>query len=122
MGEYEFKYGRKTVERLLDAVLSIEEHIDPNFFIRREEPERKPGAKKPPKPPGRYDDLWNIGRPPDAAAPDTGDERPRGDRLPEKDLVYYIARNSPSLKDWQRDVVAMIAQRRWNTFVPDVSD
>src|ERR1051325_10670815 len=43
MGEYEFKYGRKTVERLLDAVLSIEEHIDPNFFIRREEPEAKPG-------------------------------------------------------------------------------
>src|ERR1044071_2118425 len=62
MGEYEFKYGRKTVERLLDAVLSIEEHIDPNFFIRREEPEAKPGAqKKQPKPPGRYDDLWNIG-------------------------------------------------------------
>src|SRR5215212_10446949 len=31
MAGYEFKYGRKTVERLLDAVLSIEEHIDPNF-------------------------------------------------------------------------------------------
>src|SRR2546421_585775 len=39
MSEYEFRYGRKTVERLLDAVLSIEEHIDPNFFIRREEME-----------------------------------------------------------------------------------
>ena len=36
MGEYEFKYGRKVVEQLLDAVLSIEEHIDPNFFIKRE--------------------------------------------------------------------------------------
>ncbi|HTG17475.1 MAG TPA: SpoVR family protein, partial [Blastocatellia bacterium] len=35
MGEYEFKYGRKVVEQLLDAVLSIEEHIDPNFFIKR---------------------------------------------------------------------------------------
>ena len=108
MSEYEFRYGRKTVERLLDAVLSIEEHIDPNFFIRREEQEREPGAKKPPKAPGRYDDLWDIGRPPDAAAPDAGDERPRGDRLPEKDLVYYIARNSPSLQDWQRDVLSMI--------------
>ena len=36
MGEYEFKYGRKVVEQLLDAVLSIEEHIDPNFFIKRQ--------------------------------------------------------------------------------------
>src|SRR5215471_16663200 len=30
MSEYEFKYGRKVVEEFLDAVLSIEEHIDPN--------------------------------------------------------------------------------------------
>src|SRR5262247_4370502 len=36
MMEYEFQYGRKTVERFLDAVLAIEEHIDPNFFIKRE--------------------------------------------------------------------------------------
>src|SRR3982751_5007750 len=36
MAEYEFRYGRRTVEEFLDAVLAIEEHIDPNFFIRRE--------------------------------------------------------------------------------------
>src|SRR5712692_5119288 len=34
--DYEFKHGRKTVEKFLDAVLAIEEHIDPDFFIRRE--------------------------------------------------------------------------------------
>ncbi len=34
--DYEFKHGRKTVERFLDAVLAIEEHIDPYFFIKRE--------------------------------------------------------------------------------------
>src|SRR4029079_11061395 len=32
----DFKHGRKTVERFLDAVLAIEEHIDPYFFIKRE--------------------------------------------------------------------------------------
>src|SRR3712207_2119468 len=94
MSEYEFRYGRKTVERLLDAVLSIEEHIDPNFFIRREEPAPPPGAarqkKKPAKAPGRYDDLWDIGRAPEADASQPEDDGPRGDRLPEKDLVYYI--------------------------------
>jgi len=36
------------------------------------------------------------------------DERPRGDALPEKDIVMYIMRNSPHLQPWQRDVVAMI--------------
>src|SRR5215203_5011268 len=90
MGEYEFKYGRKTVERLLDAILSIEEHIDPNFFIRREEREPAPGAPpKQPKQPGRYDDLWNLGvRAPEPEEADA-DDRPRRDRLPEKDLLYY---------------------------------
>src|ERR1043166_1808405 len=62
MSEYEFRYGRKTVEHLLDAVLSIEEHIDPNFFIRREDPRREDDkARKTSPKPGRYDDLWNIG-------------------------------------------------------------
>jgi stage V sporulation protein R len=46
MGEYEFRHGRKTVERLLDAVLSIEEHIDPNFFIRRDRPSSSPSPTR----------------------------------------------------------------------------
>src|SRR5687767_8340024 len=120
MGEYEFKYGRKTVERLLDAVLTIEEHIDPNFFIRRDAVAPPPGAKKkPPKPAGRYDDLWNMGRAPEAEQAPEEDDRPRGDRLPEKDLVYYIMRNSPALQDWQRDVMAMIHEEM-EYFVPQM--
>lgn len=121
MSEYEFRYGRKAVERLLDAILSIEEHIDPNFFIRRE-PDPPPGEQRKPKPapkPGRYDDLWNIGRAPERDAPGDGDERPRGERLPEKDLVYYIMRNSPSLQDWQRDVMAMLHEEM-EYFVPQM--
>jgi stage V sporulation protein R len=120
MSEYEFRYGRKTVERLLDAVLSIEEHIDPNFFIRRDEPVRPPGTKKTPKPQGRYDDLWNIGQPSEQrGSGQEEDERPRGDRLPEKDLIYYVMRNSPSLKDWQRDVMAMVHEEM-EYFVPQM--
>src|SRR3954467_13805839 len=97
MTEYEFRYGRKSVERLLDAVLAIEEHIDPNFFIKRENPrlteEQRAERRKPKE--GRYDDLWKIGEKEEPEAVE--DERPRGDRLPEKDLVYYIMRNSPHL-------------------------
>jgi len=120
MSEYEFRYGRKTVERLLDAVLSIEEHIDPNFFIRREDPSRRDDERKKSQPkPGRYDDLWDIGKPHDEDAATEEDDRPRGDRLPEKDLVYYIMRNSPSLKDWQRDVMAMVHEEM-EYFVPQM--
>ncbi|MGB8510453.1 MAG: SpoVR family protein [Pyrinomonadaceae bacterium] len=123
MSEYEFKYGRKTIERFLDSVLSIEEHIDPNFFIRREEP---PGAasergRKSQKPPGRYDDLWDMNRDATVQPNDPEDERRDGggDRVPEKDLVYYIMRNSPSLHDWQRDVMSMIHEEM-EYFVPQM--
>jgi stage V sporulation protein R len=128
MSEYEFRYGRKTVEKFLDAVLSIEEHIDPNFFIRRERElprgkeeqlkrnEADAAARRPKE--GRYDDLWNMGVKPEAQ-PAAGAEEPRGDRLPEKDLIYYILRNSPALEDWQRDVMAMIHEEM-EYFVPQM--
>src|ERR1041385_9258526 len=57
MTEYEFRYGRKVVEKLLDAVLAIEEHIDPNFFIKREVAAQGNESKRlKQKPVGRYDD------------------------------------------------------------------
>src|SRR4029077_8960006 len=61
MMEYEFKYGRKTVEQFLDAVLAIEEHIDPYFFIQRDisPAEEKRRAELHPRE-GDYDDLWLL--------------------------------------------------------------
>ena len=118
MAEYEFKYGRKTVEKFLDAVLSIEEHIDPNFFIRRDRPPSVDGERRDAPREGRYDDLWKLGEKetPKAAVPD---ELPRGERVPEKDIVYYIMRNSPTLEDWQRDAMAMIHEEM-EYFVPQM--
>jgi stage V sporulation protein R len=127
MMSYEFKYGRKTVERFLDAVLAIEEHIDPNFFIRREisAEEQKHRDEQRPKE-GRYDDLWSLDK--SASASGTGggtgvppvgradsDEHvqdaqatPQHERLPQKDILYYLMKNSPTLSPWQRDVLAMV--------------
>jgi stage V sporulation protein R len=121
MSEYEFKYGRKTVERFLDAVLSIEEHIDPNFFIKPErirtpaEEARHRAAGKPKE--GRYDDLWRMGEAPAPYEPEP--DQPQREPLPEKDLVYYILRYSPTLADWQRDVMAMVHEEM-EYFIPQM--
>jgi stage V sporulation protein R len=117
MTEYEFKYGRKVVEKFLDAVLAIEEHIDPNFFIKREVAQDEANRRAQPKPEGRYDDLWKLG---EKKEPEPiPDEKPRGDRLPEKDLIYYIMRNSPHLQPWQCDVVAMMHEEM-EYFIPQM--
>ncbi len=117
MTAYEFKYGRKAVEKFLDAVLAIEEHIDPNFFIKRERPHEDESGRQQPKPEGRYDDLWKLG---EAKAPEPiEEEKPPTDRLPEKDLVYYIMRNSPHLQPWQRDMMAMMHEEM-EYFIPQM--
>ena len=124
MSEYEFKYGRKTVEKFLDAVLSVEEHIDPNFFIRRERPrEDDTAADREARRPreGRYDDLWKIGvaEPTPEETASAAADRQRHLPLPEKDLVYYIMRNSPALADWQRDVMSVVHEEM-EYFVPQM--
>jgi stage V sporulation protein R len=121
MEEYEFTYGRKVVEDLLDAVLSIEEHIDPHFFIKKEQRDkdkRKNGAGKPE---GRYDDLF-AKEEKEAASKEKGeDDGSRRSRihLPEKDLVYFIMKNSSILEDWQREVISMIHEEM-EYFVPQM--
>jgi stage V sporulation protein R len=124
MMDYEFRYGRKTVEQFLDAVLAIEEHIDPNFFIRRDVPidDDKHRAQLKAKE-GRYDDLWNLEKsrasvPPVDGVQDTPAIPPH-QVVPQKDIVYYIMHNSPGLKPWQRDIMSMVHEEM-EYFVPQM--
>src|SRR6185503_14698967 len=41
------------------------------------------------------------------------------DRLPEKDLLFYMMKNSPSLTAWQRDAIAMVHEEM-EYFVPQM--
>ena len=109
--------ARRFGDTITDAVLAIEEHIDPNFFIKRERPQDEEHRRKQLKPEGRYDDLWRLGekREPEPIE----DEKPQTDRLPEKDIVYYIMRNSPHLQAWQRDVMAMVHEEM-EYFIPQM--
>jgi stage V sporulation protein R len=126
MSEYEFTYGRKVVEHFLDAVLSIEEHVDPNFFIKKESREKdkdKRAKERSKRKEGRYDDLFSEDELSlhDAGAGDHDYEEGRKPSLeqPEKDLVYFIMKNSNILEDWQRDVIAMLHQEM-EYFIPQM--
>ncbi len=100
--EYEYKYGRREVEIFLDAVLSIQEHIEPRPQVKgipvqeQAEPEETP-----------YDDLFNLGKPPAPSPPVPARKVPA---QPEKDLLYFIMTHSRDLEDWQRDVIAMVRE------------
>jgi len=125
MSEYEFTHGRKVVEQFLDAVLSIEEHIDPNFFIKKEaaEKDKDQRAREASKrKDGRYDDLFSedeLGHYADSGDADDEDGRKPSLEKPEKDLVYFIMKNSSILEDWQRDIMAILHQEM-EYFIPQM--
>ena len=123
---YEFEHGTLEVERFLDAVLSIEEHVDPIELPRRDDTEEKrkdrPRAATTP-----YDDLFELdGR---GAAPGAREARmsARGDSpapkrfpaQPERDLLGFLMAHAADLEDWQRDVIAIVRQERLY-FVPQM--
>lgn len=107
---YEMSYGKKEVERFLDAVLSIEEHIDPSLmrsqlnWDMKEEEEWEQEKQKAATP---YDDLWSL---------DEKKEKPVEKKKkpfppePEKDLVLFIEQYSRELTDWQRDIMTMVRE------------
>jgi stage V sporulation protein R len=124
MADYEFKHGRKVVEEFLDAVLSIEEHIDPNFFIKKDvrDREKREADNKRRRREGRYDDLLSEDEAGVEDAPKDAEEEHRQRQnleSPEKDLVYFIMKNSPALEEWQRDIMAMLHEEM-EYFVPQM--
>jgi stage V sporulation protein R len=115
IAKYEFDHGKAEVERFLDAVLSIQEHIDYNLFIRENEPTKsdkeQSGEKPRSKPSSEYDDLWGL----EHRAKKAEEERdrqpgkpPRFPEKPEKDLLRFIMRYAPHLQPWQRDIIEIV--------------
>src|SRR5579859_2435792 len=111
IAKYEFDHGKAEVERFLDAVLSIQEHVDYNLLIRQNEPEKDKKEEKPNIVPGPYDDLWGM----DTRAKKAEEARER--RLgkpskfpeqPEKDLLLFLMQHAPHLQPWQRDIIEIV--------------
>ncbi len=113
---YEFEHGRDEVEKFLDAVLSIQEHIDPNPRLRAAAPEPDGKARRPDDGASRpFDDLLRLGE--RRAEPPTPERKFPAE--PEKDLLLFIADHAPDLEPWQRDVLHIVrAEQRY--FLPQM--
>ncbi|MGE6630806.1 SpoVR family protein [Bacillus sp. NPDC077027] len=106
---YEHVHGTKEVESFLDAVLAVQEHIDPslvrpNLSWAVDEGEEVQGKKKNKTP---YDDLWNM----DETKP-VEKKKPikQFPPSPEKDILLFIQEHSRELEPWQRDVLTMMRE------------
>lgn len=117
--EYEIEHGRTRVEKLLDAGMALQEHVDASQFgrygRRKNERDRVVRDKKDSshtKHAGPYDDLWAVGeRRETASAPavlPVGRGRQR--ELPLKDLMLFLIENSPILEEWERDVLSVLRE------------
>ncbi|WP_299092714.1 SpoVR family protein [uncultured Metabacillus sp.] len=109
--QYEIEYGRREVETFLDAVLSIQEHIDPSLVrpklawtiddIEFEEEEEKTITP--------YDDLWKLDQKQDPK-PAPKKKKRKFPPAPEKDILLFIEEYSRELEDWQRDILTMMRE------------
>ncbi len=100
---WEEQYGRKTVESFLDAVLSINEHVDPHAVFRDGTPTGyRPRLQEEPDD-GQRNRFADSPRDDGAARHSASDSgRPQKE---EKDVVRFIADRSPVLEDWEREIM-----------------
>ncbi|WP_041088228.1 SpoVR family protein [Jeotgalibacillus soli] len=107
---YEMEFGKREVEEFLDAVLSIEEHVDPSlmkssFDWTADEWETEEIEKKT----SPYDDLWSLDDPKKPAQRQRARKKPIPP-APEKDLMLFIQQYSRELGEWQRDIMTMVRE------------
>ncbi|HEY0071152.1 MAG TPA: SpoVR family protein, partial [Chloroflexia bacterium] len=123
--QYEQEHGLQRVERFLDAVLSIQEHIDPHLTTsehRRQSQSHSDAKDDQPhaRPGSPFDDLFEL-TPDDYPKPP--EKRLWQDRRvpaqPEKDVVGFLMEHSRYLEPWQRDVIGIVRQEMLY-FVPQM--
>jgi len=119
IAHYSVTYGTQTVESFIDAVLAIQEHIDPSLIKPQklgksqlselkmmERKETLKGNRATPSNP--YTELWEL----DKSAADANQKQTADNRTfppdPEKDMVWFIQQYSTVLEDWQRDIMTML--------------
>jgi len=101
------EHGEAKVERVLDAALALESHIDVFKGVRRDAPAKaaEKTAAEPADPfKARFQSL------PGEEADDTDDEDGGEQRFAERDLLWFIANNAPEMEDWERDIFLAVRE------------
>jgi stage V sporulation protein R len=100
---YEYEHGAREVEEFLDAVLSIQEHVE--FSVRGPACKSDTPRRLAAVPETAYDDLFYIGaeRRPSATVKST-----KVPPEPERDFLHFIATHARALEEWQRDVLHIV--------------
>jgi stage V sporulation protein R len=114
--QYEFEHGRMEVERFLDAVLAIEEHVDYHQRIKPTAEDAEPISL----PETAYEDLWKLD--PAHREESAKAKRPAPRKFPKepvKDFLLFLAEHAPDLKAWQRDIL-LIVREEMLYFVPQM--
>jgi len=118
---YEIEYGTAEVEKFLDAVMAIQEHVDPVIHkpygldkkhymdMQQRKDKRERPSSRPSSP---YEDLWELESYENGGKKDSEEqeEARRFPVRPEKDIVWFVQQFSPALEDWQRDVMSIIRE------------
>ena len=104
------QHGLERVEAVLDAALSLEQHVDTDLALRRPRYAEMMPDRTPPS-----DDIFSrrfasLG--PDTARPQhTGPaKRAPIPPHPEKDLLWFIAHYAPELEPWERDIFLAVRE------------
>lgn len=123
ISQYALEYGDEEVEQFLDAVLGIQEHVDPSLFRNRrsrfftndrsaaveEESGSEDQDKKQVMKQTGYEDLWDLDPENDTEKVVTKKTK-RFPERPEKDLLFFIEQHAPELEEWQRDILSMMRE------------
>jgi stage V sporulation protein R len=104
------EHGLERVESVLDAALSLEQHIDIDSGLRRARYSETAPERAPPSEDEFARRFAALG--PDTARPQsTGPaKRARVPPHPEKDLLWFIAQYAPELEPWERDIFLAVRE------------
>jgi stage V sporulation protein R len=105
------EHGIERVEAVLDAALSLEQHVDIDQGLRRERyAELLPERGNPTADAAFARRFAALG--PDTARPKSSGPPKRAPLPPhpEKDLLWFIAQYAPELEPWERDIFLMVRE------------
>ena len=104
-------HGVKRVERVLDAALALEQHIDTHLGLHRDSyPEYLPPSGPREAKDSfsqRFEELTGS-----APSPEFSSNREKAPIPPqaEYDLLWFLARYAPEMEDWERDIFLTVRE------------